>query len=188
MDITLSVVELVSVSVGAGAALIFDFFFLLSLRDHKVRQYEIKSLQRLSLCCIVGAMLALFSYIILLAMFIESSTTLELGFSLTKILILTIALLTALTLRKIHLPTLARYQSSYLHLSDSMVHHQDSLVATAAFSSVSWLAIILLTTLEARGVDIPFLNNGLAVMLVYIVIGYAASKAAVHIKKKIISR
>jgi hypothetical protein len=187
MDISLTVLELVCISIGAGGALIFDFFFLLSLRDHKVRQYEIKSLKRLNLYSLVCISLSLVTYMTMVALYVERSTDLEIGFSLSKILIMAVAFLSALTLRKIHLPTLERYQNNYLHLSQNMVVHQDSLVATAAFSSVSWLSIILLTTLENRQVDIPFFENGLTIILTFIAVSYVASKVAVYLKKKIIS-
>ncbi len=187
MDLFLSTFQLVCISLAAGSSFIFDSFFLLSLKDHKLKLYEKQALFRISLMTVTASIIALGTYITLLITHLDAPSDLEIGFSSAKIIILGIALLCALTLRRIHLPTLVRYQENYFHLSENMVYHQDSLAGTAAFSTVSWLTVIFLTSIEYKGLtmsDFSFLK----IIVTYLTLAMITSHIFVFIKNRILTR
>jgi hypothetical protein len=136
---------------------------------------------------VTSAIISLGIYITILITKLEVSTDILIGFSSAKLIILGIALLCALTLRKIHLPTLVRYQENYFHLSENMVYHQDSLAGTAAFSTVSWLAIIFLTSLEYKGINISDFSF-LKIIVTYFALAMITSHIFVFMKNRILMR
>lgn len=186
MTFAFTVIELVCISLGAGAAFIFDSFFIMSKRFHKIKPFEAALLRRLSLFSIAGSSLALFLYMIVLALQFEIASDMRISLSLAKIIFLSLALLTGLALRKIHLNNLLRHQLNYGHLSEHMIAHPNPLIATAAYSTVSWMAVIFLTAIEYRQADIVFQFGFLHIIIFYIICGFLASKAAVFIKKNLV--
>ena len=187
MDIILSTIELVCISLAAGSAFIFDSFFLLSLKDHKLKVYEKEALFRISLMTVTASVLALGIYIAILVTKLDSPTDIYIEFSSAKLIILMIALLSALTLRVIHLPTLVRYQENYFHLSEKMVIHQDSLAGTSAFSSVSWLFVIFLTSIEYKELDISHFSF-IKIIVTFLAVAMVTSHIFVFLKNKILTR
>jgi hypothetical protein len=186
MYLSFLVIELVCISLGAGASFIFDSFFLLSPIHHKIKTFELKMLRRLSLMSIIGGAGALFFYIASLALEFDVTSDIRISVTFSKIIILMLALLTAVALRKIHLSALVRHQEGYGHLSEHLISHPDPFVSTAAFSTVSWMLVIFLTALEYRQADSAFHFGFLAISITYIVLGFFATKAALFIKKRLI--
>ncbi len=187
MDLLFTSFELVCLSLGAGSAFIFDSFFALSLKNHKIREYEERMLQRINLFTVVSSSVALISYIMILAFRLEAGLVNTLDIAFAKIFLLAIAFATGMTLRKIHLPALLRHQREYFHLSSKFMLHQDSLVSTAVFSSVSWMMLILLTVLEnfkaAEGFDFSIL----ILAIIYIICAIICSKIAIFFKNEYLS-
>ncbi len=184
MEILLYAVELVCISVGAGSALIFDTFFALSVKDHKIKTIEEQMLSRINLHTVVSSVCVLLTYILLVIIQLQQAVVDTLGVSLAKVFLCLVALLTSVTLRKIHLPTLLRYQKNYFHLSDSFTEHQDSLVSTAVFSSLSWVLIILLTVFEQQEFTSILHTSMLLWLIVYIGSGLLLSRIAIFFKNK----
>jgi hypothetical protein len=143
-------------------------------------------LRRLSLFSVVSAVIALFSYLIYLGLQFETASDVRIGFLLAKIVLMALALLTGLSLRRLHLRALLRHQNTYGHLSDSMVAHTDTLVATAAYSTVAWMAVIVLTAIEYRQAQDAFRFGFLHIIIAYILVGYCASKAAIFLKRNLV--
>jgi len=188
MDLTLSTLELVCISLGAGSAFIFDSFFMLSLKDHKLRKIEVKMLYRISLLGVTSAILALCFYIALVITELQASTDLSIGFATAKLIIFGVALSAGLALRSIHLPALVRHQTDYLHLSERMVEHQNPLIATAAHSTVAWIFVVFLTAVDSRGLVSTLNVTFIPIILTYIAIAYLASHVAVFVKNRILTR
>lgn len=180
--------ELVCLALGASSALIFDAFFMLSLKDHKLLKLEIRMLRRISLLGVIAAFLSLCFYIGVLITDIQTSTDIRIGFSTAKLLILGIAFLAGLTERRIHLPALIRHQRDYFHLSEKMIEHQDPFIATAALSTVSWLAVIFLSVIEARGLVDNYNATFLGIAVTYLLVAYILSRLAVFLKNRVLTR
>lgn len=184
MDLLFLSFEQVSIAIGAGSSFIFASFFILSLKNHIIKPHEYKMLKSLSFFSLVSACLGLASFIINTSLYLETAQDFRIGLVSAKLIIFSLALLAEMTLRKIHLPTLMRHQKSYFHLSNTMLYHQDPLVATATFSLISWLYIIFLSTLEFRGLSNEIPVNFLEVIISYILISYILSKLAIYFKEK----
>lgn len=180
--------EQVCIALGAGSAFIFSTFFILSLKDHVIKPHEYAMLKSLSLFSLISAAIGLVTFIINTALYLESAADFKIGFVSAKLIIFSLALLTEMTLRKIHLPSLIRHQKTYFHLSHTMTHHSDPLVATASFGLISWLFIIILSTLEFRGIAGSISFNFIEIILAYIVSAYVLSKAAIYFKEKGLNR
>lgn len=194
MDLFFLSLEQVSIAIGAGASFIFCSFFILSFKNQLIKPFEYTVLKRLSLYATVGAGLALVAYIVRMALYFESNmdiTNTDVSVVSFQIILLAVALISEMTLRKIHLPTLMRHQQTYFHLSNSMSDHQDSLIATTSFSVISWLFIIFLGGMDFRGVfdsshQVSF--NFSLYLLAYILLGYIVGKVSIHLKEKFIGR
>jgi uncharacterized membrane protein YedE/YeeE len=187
MDLLLTSIELVCISVGAGSAFIFDSFFMLSLKHHHVQKHEEAMLSRISLYAVTAGGIALGTYILLLSLRLEAGAlgTLDLAFS--KIFLFSVTLLTSATMRKIHLPTLLRYQKTYFHLSEKFSLHQDALVSTAAYSSLSWIFLIVLTSFEQYRIAEQVSVSLIVLTIAYIFGGIIFSQLAIYFKNKHLS-
>ena len=191
MDLLFLILQLVGISLGAGAAFIFDCFFIISLKNHRISVREEKILSRLSLLSIIASTVAIFSYIIVLSFQFEenSISATGIGFATAKLLIFSFALLCGITLRKIHLPALLRHQQTYFHLSESMLLHQDSLISTAIYSTVSWLAVLTLTAIEQKqaiySVSLTQYNF-LHIIVIYIAVAITCNYVGLLIKNKVL--
>jgi hypothetical protein len=187
MDVLFYAIELVCIAVGAGSAFIFDSFFTLSLKHHKIQLHEEKMLSQISLFAVISSAIGLMVYTLLLATKLEMGIIQTLDIALLKIILFSIALLTSLTLRKIHLPQLLRYQKQYFHLSLHFGRHQDSLVSTAVYSTVSWMSIIILTVIEEYK-QIQFSSASiLSIAILYICVSMLLSQTAIWFKNKHLS-
>lgn len=175
--------EQVCIALGAGSAFIFSSFFILSVKDHIVKPHEYIMLKSLSLFSLISACIGIVTFVINSAIYLESAADFRIGLISAKLIIFSLALVSEMTLRKIHLPNLMRHQKTYFHLSDTMVHHPDPLIATASFSMVSWIFIIFLSTLEFRQMTQYIHLSFLEIILAYIVSAYILSKLAVAFKE-----
>ncbi len=117
--------EQVCIALGAGSAFIFSSFFILSVKDHIVKPHEYAMLKSLSLFSLVSACIGIVTFVINSAIYLESAVDFRIGLISAKLIIFSLALVSEMTLRKIHLPNLMRHQKTYFHLSDTMVHHPD---------------------------------------------------------------
>lgn len=176
--------EQVCIALGAGSAFIFSSFFILSVKDHMVKPHEYAMLKSLSLFSLVSASIGIVCFLINTALHLESAVDFRIGLISAKLIIFSLALVSEMTLRKIHLPNLMRHQKTYFHLSNTMVHHPDPLIATSAFSMISWLFIIFLSTLEFRQISQYTNLNFIEVILAYIVSAFILSKIAIAFKEK----
>ncbi len=186
MELLFDTMQLVCIALGAGAAFIFDSFFILSLKHHLLRPYETSALKRISLFSIVASVIGLMAYIFGLAFAFEEAADFPLAFISAKTVFFCLAFITALTLRRIHLGTLLRYQKSYAHLSESMIIHHDALISTAAYSTLSWLALILMTAFETGSLPSSSPLSFPEMMILFICIGLFVSHISIYAKKRMI--
>lgn len=185
MNLTFLTIQFVCISVGAGAAFLFDSFFFVSKHTHKVRAPELKTLRRLSLMSLVGSIGALSFYFIGISQESELVVLNHIDVYAVKTLFLALAFLTSLALRRIHLVSLVRYQKEYDHLSDTMLHHPSALVGTCTYSTISWMFVLFLTAFEAQHNNILSVNI-LNLVLLYVALSFILSKLLVYIKKHFI--
>ena len=176
--------EQVCIALGAGSAFIFSSFFILSVKDHIVKPHEYAMLKSLSLFSLVSACIGIVTFVINSAIYLESAVDFRIGLISAKLIIFSLALVSEMTLRKIHLPNLMRNQKTYFHLSDTMVHHPDPLIATASFSMVSWIFIIFLSTLEFRQMTQYIHLSFVEIILAYIVSAFILSKLVIAFKEQ----
>lgn len=192
-------IQIVCIALGAAGAFIFDSFFLLSRRQHKVTSTEYSMLQRINLLSLVACSVAMLFFVFEIASYISNAgnnpasmsvANLDLNSLSMKFLLFIIAFMTALTIRKIHLPALRRHQGSYAHLSESFVEHQRSLISTAVYSTVSWMSIIFLSSLETVDGGSILENfssyNFITLLILYILICYVAEYILFNFKQKFI--
>ena len=184
MNLTYITLELVCISLGAGAAFMFDSFFILSSRYHKIKPLELRILRRLSLLSITSSFGAIIFYGTTIAEQFQGSSDLRISIITSKMIFLAVTLVAGIAMRKVHLKALVRHQGQYAHLSESMSIHPDPLISTASYSTISWMAVIFLTALEFRQVDTFFNFGFISIMTTYIVFGIIFSKFAVYLKKK----
>jgi hypothetical protein len=184
--------ELTAISLGAGASFIFDSFFILSLKNHHLKDQEVKVLSRLNNISIISIIVAFISTTLFHAMILENDLYMSISPQLIvlKIILYMIIFVAILTLRRIHIPSLLRHQRQYIHLSDKFKNHQDSLISTVTYSSMSWLLIIFIVATsnyqDPAGGVMLFDNIWLFVVL-YILGGFILSKINIFIKNRLIS-
>jgi hypothetical protein len=184
MNVLLYALELVGISVGAGSAFIFDTFFALSIKDHIIKPFEERMLRRINLFTVTGSTIALVSATLLIAFKLQNADFDTLDISLAEILLLGIGLLTSVTLRKIHLPSIVRHQRVYVHLSNSFATHQDSLVSTAIYSTVSWIFLLFVIACEQESFGQILHSSFYMWLIAYILSGLILSKLAIFFKNK----
>lgn len=189
MDLTLHVFELVGLSLGAGGAFIFNSFFILCLKDHKLKQHEITALSRINLLSLTASVIGFASYILYLASLLEQLIVPDLGIAGLKLALYALAIITGLTLRKIHIPSLVRHQHQYSHLSPAFQFHQNTLASTASYSNLAWIFIIILTAASVHQGELTTLisENILAVSLSFIGISLIASRLSIYLKDVLLS-
>ncbi len=184
MELILIALEQASIALGAGSAFIFSAFFILSIKDHIIKPHEYVMLKSLSLFALISASIGITTFLLNTAIQLESAPDFRIGLISAKLIIFSLAVISEITLRKIHLPNLMRHQKSYMHLSDSMVHHPDPLITTAVFSLISWIFIIFLSTLEFRQISQYVSFSFIEIILAYIVSTFVLSKIAIVFKKR----
>lgn len=200
MQILFSTLELVSISLGAGAAMIFDTFFILSLKNHTITASESISLYRINLMAMIATTTAIVALNIKQALILENLSSVvdyqsfgDENYTVKMFLYTTIFIIT-LTIRRYHLKTLLRHQHSHSHLSNSFKLHQDSLISAVSFTSLGWIMIIFLMSLEQRyfiyEIDSGYhFTNSITLLFVisYILMGYIFAKINVYLKTRLLS-
>lgn len=187
MNVLFYAIELTCIAVGAGSAFIFDSFFTLSLKHHKIQVHEEKMLSQISLFAVISSAIGILVYTLLLASKLEQGLIQVLDIAFLKIILFSIALVTSLTLRKIHLPQLLRYQKQYFHLSLHFGKHQDALVSTAVYSTVSWIGVIVLTVIEEYKQVSLSSASIVSIAILYICVSMLLSQTAIWFKNKHLS-
>lgn len=149
--ITLTTIQLVCIALGASAAFIIDLFFIASLSHSRLRPHEVLMVRRLSLLSIVSAIIAIAIQSLIIfsiqAMIPDNFIT----FSFVTILFTIAAMICAITLRRVHVPALLRYQNQHSHLSDHHLHHGEEIVLISTISTVSWITVITIYAVAQIG-------------------------------------
>lgn len=184
--LTLIGTYIIALSVGAGAAVINDLFFLLSLKHHKLSRHELvtlKQLNNIQLFLIIWMILVEVTFFAIQIQTYSISTLL--GMTLARFIIEIVVLFCVLLLRQVHFPALIRHQNQYGHLSDSFMHHSNELIATCAISVVAWFYIILITS---SSFDSIFTDFGFGTtMISFIVSACLGTILLVSMKNKLLS-
>ncbi|HEY1037563.1 MAG TPA: hypothetical protein VGE62_03180 [Candidatus Paceibacterota bacterium] len=189
MESILYAFELVGLALGAGGAFIFNSFFILCLKDHQLKKHEIVMLSRINLLSLTAAVIGLFAYVLSLASMMERLIIPDVGITGLKLCLYALALVTGLTLRKIHIPSLIRHQYEYSHLSPGFQFHQNTLASTASYSNLAWIFIIILTAVSIQGGRFMTLvsENILIIGLSFIIISLIASRLSIYLKDSLLS-
>lgn len=158
--LTLFAIYMLAIAFGAGASFIFDFFFISSLKNHKLSSFEQKILRHLNSLQFILIIWIMVVEIVYLAIGMQYFSFSEIaGMAIAKLVIEVVALFCIMFLRKVHLPALIRHQVHYHHLSESFLEHSNTLIGTAAISLSSWSFILLITSGEINALveDFGFL-------------------------------
>jgi len=147
----LTTVQLVAIALGAAAAFIIDMFFIASLSHSKLRPKEILMVRRLNLLSISSAVIALFIQTFILFMIEATIPENFLTFSFVTILFTIAAMVCSITLRKVHIPMIIRYQNQHAHLSDHHMHHGEEIVLISTISTVSWVTVLIIYAVAQIG-------------------------------------
>ena len=149
--VALTTIQLVAIALGAAGAFIIDMFFIASLSHSRLRPKEILMVRRLSLLSIVSACLALLIQASILFSIPATIPDRFITFSFITILFTIAALVCSITLRKIHIPALLRFQNQHLHLSDHHLHHGEEIVLISTISTVSWVTVLTIYAVAQTG-------------------------------------
>ena len=184
MNIFLFSIHFSALALGAGSAFLIDLFFVTSSKTRILTTRDVKMIFRLNFAAIVSVVIALVTDVSLITFEVMNAT--ENGFSywLLKLLLLSIIFLAALSLRKIHLPTLLRHQKHSAHLSDSFIYHSDALINTVIVSTITWVSAVLATTYEYVS-NIAPVPNTLSFFILYCVALFLSIKFFSLLKEKI---
>ncbi len=153
MYTSLGIFNLFVISIGAGASLIIDLFFITSLKYHRLTKYEFKALRRLSSIAFFGGILGGLTEITLLSYRLKTGQFHQEYSSLMIILLCAIVIIASLTIKKIHIQNLERHQHNHNHLSDHFVEHSKGLPQTASISLITWATIICIKAYELYGAN-----------------------------------
>lgn len=183
MDLIYYSIFLVSAAIGTGSSFISDVFFIFSFKNHKLKVHEIKILSRLQFTCIVSAILAIISRIILLALQIEANVYIHESLQYSMILILGVILVSTIVLRRFHIPALLRHQQKYTHLSESFKEHHDALITTSALNLISWIFVLILVAIENHSLVLNLPNLGfIKICISYVILAFLSTQIAQQIK------
>jgi len=181
--VTLFALYMVAIAIGAGASFIFDFFFVSTLKDHKLTGFEVVALKQLNLIQLFTILWILVVEITFISLELMYSTVqLVPGMLIAKVLIALVVLFCVLLIKQVHYPALLRHQRQYHHLSNSFLMHSDGLIGTCAISIISWFFIILITAGEVNAyvADFGFTNT----IITYAVTTGLFSLVAIKLKNK----
>jgi hypothetical protein len=185
--LTLVAIYVLAIAVGAGCALIYDLFFMISLKHHLVKSHEAITLKQLNNIQVVLIIWILIAEVAMIAMNFQYAANWHLaGVVIAKVFIEIVILFCALLLRQVHLPQLLRNQHQHGHLSDSFLEHHDSLVSTCALSLVSWFFIVLITSGEFNRymMDFGFIQT----IMSYVIVSIFAIWLVVYLKNNVLHR
>ncbi len=184
MNIFLFSIHFSALALGAGSAFIIDLFFVTSAKTRTLTARDVKMIFRLNFSALVSVLIALVTDVSIISFEVMSATGSGFSYWLLKLLLLSIVFLAALTLRKIHLPTLLRHQKHSAHLSDSFIYHSDALINTVIVSTITWITAILATTYEYIG-NVAVVPTPLSFMILYCVALFLSIKLFSFLKEKI---
>lgn len=184
MNIFLFSIHFSALSLGAGAAFLIDLFFVTSAKTRILSARDVRMIFRLNFAVLISAVIALVTDVSLISFQVMEASSTSFSYWLLKLFLLSIAFLSALSLRKIHLPTLLRHQRHNAHLSDSFIYHSDSLINTTIVSTVTWISVILATTYEYLYNAGPT-PSSLSFIILYCIAIFFSIKFFSYLKEKI---
>lgn len=173
-----------ALALGAGSALIIDLFFVTSASTRILSARDVRKISRLNFAAIISVVIALITDVSIISYEVMNASDTAFSYWLLKLLLLSIIFLSAISLRKIHLPTLLRHQKHNAHLSDSLIRHSTSLINTTIISTVTWISAVLATTYEyisMKGTS----PNPLNFLILYCVALYLSIHLFGYLKNKI---
>lgn len=184
MNIFLFSIHFSALALGAGSAFIIDLFFVTSAKTRVLSARDVKMIFRLNFSVLVSAVIALVTDVSIISFEVMSASNGGFSYWLLKLLLLSIVFLAALSLRKIHLPTLLRHQKHSAHLSDSFIYHSDALINTVIVSTITWISAVLATTYEYVA-NIGETPTSLSFLILYCIALFFSIKLFTSLKEKI---
>lgn len=184
MNIFLFSIHFSALALGAGSAFIIDLFFVTSAKTRILSTRDVKMILRLNFAVLVSALITLVTDISIISFQVMNASSGGFSYWLLKLLLLSIVFLAALSLRKIHLPSLLRHQKHNAHLSDSFIYHSDALINTVIISTVTWIFAVLATTYEYVA-NIGSTPTPLSFLILYCIAMFISIKLFTALKEKI---
>lgn len=184
MNIFLFSIHFSTLALGAGSAFIIDLFFVTSAKTRILSARDVKMIYRLNFSALVSVVIALVTDVSIISFEVMNASNSGFSYWLLKLLLLSVVFLAALSLRKIHLPTLLRHQKHNAHLSDSFINHSDALINTVVVSTVTWIFAILATTYEYVA-NIGRVPTTLSFLILYCVALFFSIKVFSFLKERI---
>lgn len=184
MNIFLFAIHFSVLALGAVSAFIIDLFFVTSAKTRILSTRDVKMIYRLNFSALVSVVIALVTDVSIISFQVMDATNSGFSYWLLKLLLLSIVFLAALSLRKIHLPTLLRHQKHNAHLSDSFIRHSDALINTVVVSTITWISAIMATTYEYVA-NIGRVPSVLSFLILYCIALFLSIKLFSYLKEKI---
>jgi hypothetical protein len=185
--LTLFGTYILAIAVGAGAAIINDLFFIISLKHHRIKRYEFNILRQLSTIQLVLVLWIILAEVTMFAISVQTlSLQSILGVTIAKLCIEIVILFALLFQRQVYLPELMRHQHAYHHLSDSFLEHSNGLISACSISIVSWFFVVFITSSEyhPKFVDFGFVLT----MGIYLCVMFLATGFFLFMKNRILFR
>lgn len=184
MNIFLFSIHFSALALGAGSAFIIDLFFVTSAKTRILSTRDVKMIFRLNFAVLFSAVVALVTDVSIISFEVMNASNGGFSYWLLKLLLLSVVFLAALSLRKIHLPTLLRHQKHSAHLSDSFIYHSDALINTVIVSTVTWISAVLATTYEYVA-NIGEVPTSLSFLILYCIALFVSIKFFTALKEQI---
>jgi hypothetical protein len=179
---TLLAIELFAICFAFASTIIIDIFFFSSERHQRITTYELSTLKRINTILLGCSYLVVITSLVIIWFLTSLTYEMPSGIMFARILILCVAIITSLSFRRIHLPQLVRNHVHNTHLSDSLLKHSNSIVASCAVSTVSWLYIVMLTVRLYQPYGYQTAPSALVIMLTYIVALLVSIRLLISIK------
>jgi len=184
MNIFLFSIHFSALALGAGSAFIIDLFFVTSAKTRILSARDVKMIFRLNFAALISVVIALVTDVSIISFQVMNASGNGFSYWLLKLLLLSIVFLAALSLRKIHLPTLLRHQKHNAHLSDSFIYHSDALINTVIVSTVTWVSAVMATTYEYVA-NVGVVPTPLSFLILYCIALFISIKLFTALKEKI---
>ena len=167
---------------GGGGAYMSDLMFLMSVRDRKISETELKFLRLGSKLVWTGIIILAVSGLILF--FGETERYLTSGKFLAKMSIVGIIIANGFMFHISHIPRLHRHLNAHLPSSDEFMRRAPLLLASGAVSTTSWTCVIILGMLRSVPYSYAFIMTVYALALAVAITGSLALKNRILLSRE----
>lgn len=142
----LTIIHVLGVIIGGGAAFVGDSIFFSSVKDSSISQTELRFIKLAGKMVWFGLAIITLSGIGIFAT--NPEYYLASGKFLAKMSIVGILILNGIFFHAIHIPRIKRHVNEHLSSSDEFMRHRPHLLISGGISSTSWLFAFVLGSLS----------------------------------------